>query len=286
MRIARTTLRVAGAGATAVGLRQLVKPGTRGRRVVVDLTRQASRQLRHLSGQLDGLAYRLASRHPATDVPDDVLADRLRSELGPVQKSLDLPRVIVHVDDGVASLYGEVGTEEEAETLEHAARRVVGIVDVEASLHIGLSPDRIRPSEGRATAPDSEARRRLLEAGHDAGLDPPIAGAAVRAVLTSFVARLPEGERAHVLAHLPEDARELVALPRRAATTVSRIRTRSELADEIQRRAPELDELQIRAVLPVVLAVLAELIPEERSDIAAVLPPELRELWRSVAPVR
>lgn len=80
----------------------------------------ASRRHR-LAGTAAGFRYRLAGRHPAPDVADDILADRLRSALGPLEKRLDLPRLHVMVEEGVALLHGAVGTSEEEAAIIAAA---------------------------------------------------------------------------------------------------------------------------------------------------------------------
>jgi BON domain len=110
------------------------------------------RRLRYARGRLDGARYRLARRTPDPDVGDDVLADRIRSCLGPLEKRLDVPRVHVMVEDHVAVLHGEVADERDAEAIERAVRDVSGVRGTESHLHVGLGAGNTRPSEGRARA--------------------------------------------------------------------------------------------------------------------------------------
>lgn len=80
-----------------------------------------------------GMAYRLLRRHPDPNVPDDVLADRIRSSVGPMEKALKIPRVNITVEHGVAILHG-VASSADAEKLEKAVRRVSGVKDVTSHL--------------------------------------------------------------------------------------------------------------------------------------------------------
>ena len=126
----------------------------RQRREVVSLTAQAvriaGRRLRYLSGRLEGISYILEGRHPDPNVPDSVLADRIRSELGGLEKRRDLPHVHVMVEDHIALLHGEVDTRDDAAAIESAVAAVSGVQDVKSHLHIGLLHGDTRPSEGRA----------------------------------------------------------------------------------------------------------------------------------------
>ena len=102
-----------------------------------------------------GILYRLAGRKPDPDVADDVLADRIRSSLGPLEKRLDVPRVHVMVEDHVALLHGDVPDVCDAAAIEHAVMRVSGVDGVESHLHAGLLVGDTRPSEGAAVPPRS-----------------------------------------------------------------------------------------------------------------------------------
>src|ERR1035441_1646182 len=110
----------------------------RGRRAVRQAFRLAARQARYLAGRSDGLGYRLSGAHPDLEVDDRTLADRIRSEVGTLEKRLDVPRVHVMVEGHVALLHGVVGSKAEAETIEDAVRRVPGVKGVKSYLHVGL----------------------------------------------------------------------------------------------------------------------------------------------------
>ncbi|MFW2336039.1 BON domain-containing protein [Ilumatobacter sp.] len=92
----------------------------------------------HLRGIARGVWYRCCRRHPDVHVDDLVLADRIRSTLGPVEHALDQPRVHVSVYRHVASLHGDVANHYAAERLVGAVRSVPGVVDVSSHLHVGL----------------------------------------------------------------------------------------------------------------------------------------------------
>lgn len=110
---------------------------------------EAGRRLRYLSGRLEGLSYTLEGRHPDPNVPDSVLADRIRSQLGGLEKRRDLPHIHVMVEDHVALLHGEVATAADAAALEEAVAEVSGVRDIRSHLHVGLIGGDTRPSEGR-----------------------------------------------------------------------------------------------------------------------------------------
>lgn len=126
-----------------------LRPGTAANHTVRRGLRAAGRTMRHVAGQLKGTAYRLSGGHPDPRVSDDVLADRIRSSLGPIEKRLDLPRIHVMVEKHVALLHGDVATPADADELVAAVERVPGVAGVESRLHVGLIPGDTRPSEGR-----------------------------------------------------------------------------------------------------------------------------------------
>jgi hypothetical protein len=150
----------------AIGVALLTVGTVAGALIAVVLVRSATRQsralrrgvgvfgqrLRYTRGWLDGVRYRLARRTPDPDVADDVLADRIRSCLGPLEKRLDVPRVHITVQDHVAVLHGEVPDERDAEAIERAVRDVSGVRGTESHLHVGLGTGNTRPSAGRARA--------------------------------------------------------------------------------------------------------------------------------------
>jgi hypothetical protein len=229
---------------------------------------------------LAGLGYRLRGHHPDEAVSDLVLADRVRSEIGPLIRTLDLPHVHVMVHDHIVTLHGDTATQEEAAKIGEAVSDVSGVRGVRSHLHVGLLASDTRPSIGRAQEPPrSAALNRLISTTADAGA---VSGQlfTLRSVLSSFLENLPEGERRHVLAHLPADVRR-VAMPPRVWGD-DRVGTVAELITEVAATDPSLDEQTARSVVDAVLAALADLVPEERDDVTAVLPRELRELWQTM----
>ncbi len=151
-------------GVVVIGGAVLLRPGGRANKAVCHRTDAAGKQLRYLGGQLRGVGYRLRGRHPAPDVVDNVLADRIRSELGGLEKHLDLPHVHVMVHDHVAMLHGEVGGQADADRIERAVESVSGVAGVESYLHVGLGRGDSRPSAGRAAQHPSDALHRLMKA--------------------------------------------------------------------------------------------------------------------------
>lgn len=270
--------RIAG-GMVMAGGAVVLRPGSRATKAVCHQISRASRQLRYASGQLQGVRYRLQGRRPAPDVIDNVLADRIRSQLGSLEKRLDLPRVHVMVEDHVALLHGEVATQADAERIERAVDAVSGVGGVESYLHIGLGPGDSRPSVGRQAHPPSAALRRLNDAAVEAGTAPDAAAVVVRAVLASFADRLPSVERQQVAAHLPADVRGLFSPPRRARRA-SRVRTVHELVSQVTAGTEQLSSVRAERVTTAVIRVLRDLVPDEAGDVSAVLPAELRVLWQ------
>jgi hypothetical protein len=113
----------------------------------------AARRATRLLGRGRGIAYRFAGGHPALDVDDATLADRVRSSLGPLEKRLDVPRVHVMVEKHTVLLHGEVASSNDAEQIEMAALAVAGVEGVESYLHVGLVASDTRPSEGHRSRP-------------------------------------------------------------------------------------------------------------------------------------
>ena len=246
----------------------------------------AGRRARYLGGRWKGIRYRLAGRRPDPWADDDVLADRVRSELGPLEKQLDVPRVHVQVHDHHASLHGDVPTWEAADRLVTAVLHVSGIHGVESYLHVGLTPSDTRPSEGHLHPAKSDALQTLVGAAMRGGAPEDRALASVRAVLSAFVDRIPPPERDHVLVHLPADVRPLATPPHRAGKP-PRVRTVPQLVAGVTAQtepgngpAPGHEALVTESVL----ATLRGLVPEEADDIAAVLPSELRTFWNAAVP--
>lgn len=275
VRIARP-LATAAAAAAAVGIAVVRSPHLRHQ--LRHAGHAAARQLRRCSGGWKGVRYRLAAQHPDRDVDDATLVDRVRSSIGPVLKRLDLPRVHVMSEDHVILLHGEVDNAENAATIEAAVRKVFGVAGIESYLHIGLLRADTRPSSGRAEP--SEQRRRLVAAARAAGVEDDRADDVVRAVLSSFAEVVPAGERAHLLVHLSPDVRALATPPRRHGRR-GRVRTVGELMDAVGEGIEGITGETALGAARAVLRELSSMIPDERSDVAAVLPAELRKMWEA-----
>lgn len=269
-------------GAAAVGAVLLFRPGSPGNRWLRQQLAHLGRRLSHLQGRVRGASYRLSGRRPDPTVTDGVVADRVRSVLGRVERRLDVPRVHVMVEQHVALLHGDVGREADATEIEQVVARVPGVKGVESYLHVGLTRGETRPSEGRAVHPASTALHRLLGAAEAAGVGPEVAPVVVRGILATFADRVPDGERAHLLSHLPADVRPLVTPPRRIAGTRPP-RTVHDLVGRIVMTTEGLSLERAEEVTAAVVHELRRLVPEETGGVAAVLPPELRHLWEGDA---
>ena len=147
----RVTMRngavLAGIGVT---IGYVARPGTHARHVLRRAGERLARQARYAGGQLQGLRYRLLGGHPDPQASGNVLADRVRSTLGPLEAQLDLPHVHVMAEDHVILLHGDVATADQAEQIEDVVAAVPGVIDVRSHLHVGLLPSDTRPSEGGA----------------------------------------------------------------------------------------------------------------------------------------
>lgn len=251
-----------------------------GRRLSRRVARRVTRAARYESGRLDGLRYHLAGRSPDPSVTDALLADRVRSAIGPLEHRLDVPRVHVLACGHDVMLHGDVGSEDEAARLVDAVQAVPGVGRVDSHLHVGYFAGDSRPSEGAGSRPESAALHSLMAAAHGGGAEPGTERAAARAVLSTFVGALPQGERRHVLGHLPGDVRALLhGGPSVRHGAVRRL-------DEFAVAAlPTLEPTERRTIVESVLGALRELVPEESSDISAVLPDELRRAWKTAIPL-
>ena len=103
----------------------------------------------------------------------------------------------------------------------------------------------------------------------------------MHAVLCGFLDRLPPTERSHVDAHLPDDVRTLVGPPRRYGRP-HRARTVPQLVAAVVAESG-IEASRAEDITLVVLDALRLIVPEEERDIGAVLPEDLRELWRNAA---
>jgi uncharacterized protein (DUF2267 family) len=275
----------AGTVAAAVGVVAVASGTTRTARAARQAGAALGRRTRDVQHRVAVTRDRVTAGSPDPDVSDDVLADRVRSVLGPLEKELDVPRVHVMVEDHVVLLHGDVPALTDADRIAHAALDVSGVVGAESYLHVGLLASDTRPSSGRFRAGPSPALKKLLAAARAAGADDANDMLAVRAVLGAFSDRLPPHEREHLLGHLPDDARLLAGPPRRKGEAPARLRTVNELLAVAGARG-HIDPAHVEAVARSVLGAMRQLVPEEDRDVAAVLPAELEKLWDGAVPAR
>jgi uncharacterized protein (DUF2267 family) len=284
MAITRRLVQAAGLAAGVIGVVAASAPDSAVGRAARRLADRLARDVGYAAASAPGILYRLAGRRPDPNVSDDVLVDRIRSSLGPLEKRLDVPRVHVMVDDHVAIVHGEVLDERDACAIEHAIMRISGVAGVESHLHAGLVSGDTRPSQGAAVPqPPSEALRSLLDAARDAGAGA-YSRAAVHAVLCGFADRIPEDERDQVFAHLPADVRALAGPVRRHGERPPRLRTLSQLVAAVTAEGG-VEPRHADEITRVVVAALRGLVRNEARDVTAVLPGELRELWE-IEPAR
>jgi uncharacterized protein (DUF2267 family) len=278
----KTLTRVGIAVLAVAGVRVLVGPGTRGRALVRRCGDRVARRARYLAGRWRGVSYRARGQRPDPTVTGAVLADRIRSTLGPLEARLDLPHIHVMAEDHIALLHGDVATKEQADKIEAAVAAVSGVAGVESYLHVGLLPSDTRPSDGARHQRPSAALHELLGAAIAAGLDEQHAPEALRAILTAFLERLPAREREQVCTHLPADVRRLAAAPRRVGAPVRPPRTVADLVA----RVVAIDGVMAETAEPAIAAVLATLrtlVPEEVADVTSVLPRDLARFWREAS---
>jgi uncharacterized protein (DUF2267 family) len=201
--------------------------------------------------------------------------------LGPIEHRLDIPRVHVLVEGHEVLLHGDVTSDTQAEAIIGAVRDVPGVQAVTSHLHIGLFPGDTRPSEGSGHPAPSAALASVLAAAHGGGAPEGSERACARSVLSTFAALLPEGERRHVLTHLPTDLRILVEPLRPRWTGHAHPRRLDKFAVAA---LPNVEPEARQAIVESVIGALRELVPEETVDVAAVLPENLRPLWKTPIP--
>lgn len=265
------------AGAAAAGVAVVLRPGTHGNKLARQGLARARRKLRYFEGRLHGVRYRLNRRQPDPAVIDNVLADRIRSELGSLERQLDLPHIHVMVEKHVALLHGEVGSDADAEQIERRVAAVSGVAGVESYLRVGLTRGDSRPSS--AVQPPSAALLQLREAAEGAGVPAAVTDEVLRGILATFADRLPDVERTHIRAHLPADVSPMFAPPRRISRR-GMPRSAHDLVARIASTTAELPPERAEEATAAVLRTLRGVVPDEAADVAAVLPPEIRALWQ------
>jgi uncharacterized protein (DUF2267 family) len=117
------------------------------------------------------------------------------------------------------------------------------------------------------------ARRALLPGERDAE-------EVFRAVAHEFSACVGAGEARHLASHLPLGLRLIWEEETRLAGRPRPVEL-DELVGRLQRRLGLANAADAEVLLTIVCAWLRHLAFEERDDVAAVLPPGLRELWEN-----
>jgi osmotically-inducible protein OsmY len=114
----------------------------RGAGTAGDVSEAVARRAADLSNRAQGAAHDYIAAHSsdAGDVGDDVtIADRVRTELGRLEKEFGLERINVDSCDGVVTLRGPVGEQEIADALAAAAEKVMGVREVKNELAVESS---------------------------------------------------------------------------------------------------------------------------------------------------
>lgn len=249
----------------------------------VRVSRRRSERRRHYEeGRWKGILYRTSTRFPDPDVDEDLLADRVRSMLGPLEKRLDIPRVHVTVEGHRVILHGDVDHSESADAIVTATKRISGVREVVSHLTVGFTRSDTRPSQGRATKVESVAYKDLTRAATGAGVGDAEAPAAAGAVLLTLFNRLPVGTRQHLASHLPRDVVELIPPVDWKKAPSARVHHPEEFIAEVATFASMPPE-SAGSLVTAVFSTLRELVPEEVQPVAASLPSELRELWTAAA---
>jgi hypothetical protein len=271
---------LAGLGLAATALIAALERTPTGRRLSRRAAHRVARLARYESGRLEGFRYRLAGRGPDPEATDAVLADRIRSRLGPLEHKLDLPRVHVTACGHDVVLHGEVDSPWHADQLMEAVAKVPGVAKVDSRLAVGPLRHESRPSQSAAHPQESSGLHKVLAAAHGAGVKSGTERSAARGVISTFLDLLPAGERQHVLGHLPADVRALADAEARV------LHRHIRRFDELSTAAlPTLPPETRGRVVESVLGAMRELVPEEAADVSAVLPEELRHLWKTAVPL-
>ena len=113
----------AAAGTALAAVAWIARPA--GRRAI-------ARGTDRMIGKTLGMVHRIRG----ADVADDVLADRVRASIAPIEKELGVPHVHVAAHDGFVTVEGSVDTRASANAIENAVASVAGIKGVEANLRI------------------------------------------------------------------------------------------------------------------------------------------------------
>ncbi len=212
----------------------------------------------------------------AIDVDEVVLADRVRSTLGPLQKELDLPRLHVMAEGDRVLLHGEVDSEASRDRVEAAVRATVGVGSVGSYLRVGLLAGDSRPSSDLHDDDPSRMARHFHDALTGVGISGRPADLALAETLRLWSNVIPAGERAHLKAHLSKDVQALMHSERHGRS--NRVGDAAELINQVRIRSG-LAPAQAKQAVHTIVHELRTLVPEECDDITVVLPMELRPLW-------
>ncbi len=227
-----------------------------------------------VTGVLTVTTIRESVDHP--EGPD--LADRVRTELGPLVKELDLPRIHVMAEGTVVLLHGDVGSVAEAERIEDAVARLPGVSVVESHLHVGLLPGDSRPSDGHAHPERSEMLGALMATAESIGISGAPAAAAVRGTLNAVLNQIPQNERTQLEGHFPKDVRAFARARRLIGEDARHWKTELALdAASSLRGGISIEDAEV--LVPAVIGVVRRFVPEEDADVEATLHRRIRELW-------
>jgi uncharacterized protein (DUF2267 family) len=219
---------------------------------------------------------------PTSPATDEALADRVRSALGPIEHVLDIPRIHVMVERGVAMLHGDVPDERTGARLVAATSSVPGVQGVVSKLHVGLLAGDTRPSAAHLDG--SQAHARLVDAAVHAGGGEVTGERAVAAVLAAFASEVGPAVSARVRSHLPADVASLLTpepdwWPASAGDDSGTFYERVALARAMPER-------HIPWVSAAVLRTLRSLAPDDADAIEHALPARVAHLWADAsAPV-
>ncbi len=89
--------------------------------------RRAERTTRHVRSRAEGLRDKLAAGPEAAPAADQVVADKIRSE---VLRNDTYPGIVVNVENGVATLRGSLDDPAAISALEQEVQKVTGVLDV------------------------------------------------------------------------------------------------------------------------------------------------------------
>ncbi len=211
-------------------------------------------------------------------VPTDAdLADIVRSRLGPIVKTMDLPRIHIMAEGARILLHGDVATETDAALIEEVVKSFAHVESVESHLHIGLLPGDTRPSS--APPIQSKMMEALFGAAAAIGITEGPSRSAVKGTLSAILEQIPPNERHHLLAHFPSDV-VLLVKPRQQFGDEN-LHWKTELAlDAAASLRGGIDLASAEVLVPLIIGVIRRFVPEEDHDVIATLQSALKDLWR------